>query len=273
MIGLFDSGFGGLTVLREIRERLPDYTYAYLGDSARMPYGNKTQETLYRYARQAVDFLVRQGATLIIFACNTVSSEALRRIQQEYLPEKYPALKVLGVIRPTVEKALETSKTNIIGVAATRSTVLSGAYERELKKLDTTVQVYQQACPLLVPLIEEGWEKKPETRMILKKYLLRLKSCHIDTLVLGCTHYPILESEFHRKIGQRVRIVSSATATAEKLVDYLSRHPEVEKNLERKAQSKFFTSDDPARFTALGSRFLGEQIAPRQVELVNLEGV
>lgn len=271
MIGIFDSGFGGLTVLKEILKHVPQYSYTYFGDNARMPYGNKSEETIYRYTREAVDFLASKGCKLIIFACNTASAKALRKIQQEYLPQQYPAIKVLGVIRPTVEIALEQSKNKAIGVVATRATVNSEAYVHELQKLDPDVKVYQQACPLLVPLIEEGWEKKAETRTILKKYLLYIESCHIDTLILACTHYPILQKDFERNMGKNVKIISSAATTAEKLVTYLQHHPEIEQELLRKEDIRFYTSDDVEKFIELGSRFLGRKIKQEEVNLLSID--
>ena len=270
MIGIFDSGFGGLSVLKEIQKRLPAYSYCYLGDNARAPYGNRTQQVIYQYTREAVDFLVSKGCSLIIIACNTASAEALRLIQQQYLPQKYPAIKVLGVIRPTVEIAALHSKNKRIGVVGTRSTITSGAYAMELHKQNKTITVYQQACPLLAPLIEEGWDKKPETAMILKKYVLPLKSAHIDTLLLGCTHYPLIEHLFQKKMGKRISIISSSTSTAEKLIDYLQRHPEVEKKLSQNSSIQFYTTDDIEKFSNLGSRFLGKRIAPKDITLVHL---
>lgn len=273
MIGIFDSGFGGLTVLREIVQMLPHYTYLYLGDNARAPYGDRTKQVIYQYTQEAVQFLASKGCTLIIIACNTASSEALRLIQREFLPTQAPSVKVLGVIRPTVEIAIEKTKIRRIGVIATRATITSGAYERELHHLDTSLVVYQQACPLLVPLIEEGWDRKPETRMILKKYLLPLKSKHIDALILGCTHYPIMEREIKRKMGRNVMVISSARSTAEKLVDYLHRHPELEKRLEKKSSIRFFTTDDQYRFLIHGQRFFQSPIHERNVETVHLSPV
>lgn len=270
MIGIFDSGFGGLSVLREVKKRLPQYAYCYLGDNARAPYGNRTQPVIYQYTREAIDFLVSKGCSLIIIACNTASAEALRHIQQQYLPQRYPNIKVLGVIRPTVEIAAAQSKTKRIGVVGTRATIASEAYRRELQKQDPTIMVYQQACPLLVPLIEEGWENKPETVMILKKYLRPLRSVHIDTLVLGCTHYPLITHLFQKKMGKQVSIISSSSSAAEKLVDYLQRHPEVEKMLSRQDNTLFFTTDDIEKFVQLGSRFLGEKIHTRNITLVHL---
>jgi glutamate racemase len=196
MIGIFDSGYGGLTVFKEIKKLLPQYSYIYLGDNLRAPYGGRSQEAVYQFTEQAVDFLFKQGCQLVIIACNTASAEALRKLQQEWLPKHYPNNHVLGVIRPVVEEAVKQSKSGKIGVVGTKATVESQSYVKELKKQKTDVEVVQQACPLLVPLVEEGWLKKPETRMIIKKCLRPLKDHQIDILILGCTHYPLLMKEF-----------------------------------------------------------------------------
>ncbi|MBI4779383.1 glutamate racemase, partial [Candidatus Falkowbacteria bacterium] len=189
MIGVFDSGFGGLTVLKEFLRVLPYYNYIYLGDNARAPYGNKSDEAVYNYTREAVDFLFKQGCELIIIACHTASAKALRKIQQEYLPEKHPDKRVLGVVVPMVEEAVNLSRYHKLGVIGTTATINSGAYKKELEKLNDGLEIFQQACPLLVPLVEEGWTEKPEAKMILKNYLRPLKVKEIDTLILGCTHY------------------------------------------------------------------------------------
>ena len=172
MIGVFDSGFGGLTILKELLNKLPQYNYIYLGDNARAPYGSKSQDVIYNYTKEAVDFLFSQGCELIIIACNTASAKALRKIQQEYLPNKYPDKKVLGVVIPAVEIAAETinHKNKKVGVIGTRSTIESKVYEKELNKLAKDIEIFSQSCPLLVPLVEEGMLKRVETKMILKKY-------------------------------------------------------------------------------------------------------
>src|SRR3989344_3842504 len=171
MIGIFDSGIGGLTITKEVLRQLPKYQLLYLGDTARTPYGNRSQELIYKFTKQAVDYLFKQGCQLIIIACNTASAEALRKIQQEWLPSHYPDRKVLGVIRPVAEEAAKVSRFGRVGVVGTRGTVVSGAYERELKALRPDITVYQQACPLLVPLVEEGWQDRPETMKIISNYL------------------------------------------------------------------------------------------------------
>ncbi len=260
MIGVFDSGFGGLTVLKEFLKVLPDYDYIYLGDNARTPYGNKSAEVVYQYTRQAVDFLFKQEAELVIIACHTASAEALKRIQREYLPKNHPAKRVLGVVVPIVEEAIKLSRYHKLGIIGTRATINSGVYKKELEKLRSDLEIFEQACPLLVPLAEEGWIGKPETRMILKKYLHPLKVKRIDTLILGCTHYPLMDKDIRRIMGKNVKIVNPAEVAAVKLKDYLKRHDEVEKKLGRNGKLIFYTTDDVKKFKELGQKFLGRNI-------------
>ena len=259
-IGVFDSGFGGLTVLKEILRVLPDYDYVYLGDNSRAPYGNKSDEVIYNYTRQAVDFLFKSGCELIIIACHTASAKALRKIQQAYLPANHPDKRVLGVVVPVVEEAVKLSRYHKLGVIGTAATVGSGVYRKELEKLRSDLEIFQAACPLLVPLVEEGWTGKPEARMILKKYLRPLKEKQIDTLLLGCTHYTLLEKDILRIMGRNVKIVNPAVVAGEKLKDYLVRHEEVEKKLAKNGKLVFYTTDDDRKFRELGQRFLGREI-------------
>ena len=260
MIGVFDSGFGGLTVLKEFLRVLPDYDYMYLGDNARAPYGNKSDEVIYNYIQEAVDFLFREGCEIVILACNTASAKALRKIQQNYLPKFYPGKRVLGVVVPVAEAALKLQQGNKLGVIGTTATINSGVYKKELEKLRNDLEIYQQACPLLVSLIEEGWTNKPETKMILKKYLRPLKVKQIDTLILGCTHYPLLVNDIAGVMGKNVKIIDSATVTAEKLKDYLRRHDEIVKKLNKSSKLIFYTTDDINKFRELGKKFLGREI-------------
>jgi len=267
MIGIFDSGLGGLTVFKAIKKRLPDYSYIYLGDSARSPYGGRSQEVIYEYTRQAVDFLFKQGCQLIILACNTASSEALRLLQQEWLPKNYPDRRILGVIRPLVEEAALVTKNNRLGVIGTRATISSGAYGKELKDQKKDVKIFSVACPLLVPLIEEGWIDRVETKMILKKYLRSLKDFNIDTLILGCTHYPLLIKDIKRICGKKINVLDAPQIVAEKTADYLKRHPEIIAVLERKKSVKFLTTDDARKFSELASRFWGSKIIAEKISL------
>lgn len=271
MVGIFDSGFGGLTTLKELLHFLPEYSYLYLGDSARAPYGNRSAAEVQSYTEEGVEFLFSKGATVVLIACNTASSDALGYLQKKY-EKNNSGKKVLGVLIPAVEKALEVSRYGSIGVVGTQGTILSKKFEIEIEKRTSQYyfpqsskarslpQVFSQACPLLVPLIEEGWAKKPETTMIVKKYLTKLKTCNIDTLILGCTHYPILEKIFARKMGKNCRIINSGLAQAEKFVEYLSYHSEVENTIVKSSQQKFFTTGCPQRFKEFSQIFLGRRI-------------
>lgn len=261
MIGIFDSGFGGLTILQAFINELPEYDFVYLGDNARTPYGNKSLNTIYEYTRQAVEFLFRRGSNLIILACNTASSKALRKIQQEWLPLHYPDRRVLGVVIPLAEVAVGESRYGRIGIIGTRATIESKVYEQELLKLKTNLRIHGRPCPLLVPLVEENWVGKPETTMILKKYLRPLKSKHIDTLILGCTHYPFLKKDIQRIMGKTCRVLDTPGVVADKLIDYLRRHPEIDKKLSKSNQRTFYTTDDTERFRIFGNKFLGQRIS------------
>jgi glutamate racemase len=233
-IGIFDSGVGGLDVLNEVRRRLPSYDYVYLADNARMPYGDRDAEEIYRFVREAVDFLVEQGCSLIILACNTASSLALRRIQTEYLSARYPdgarvsrGVRVLGVLVPSAERAVELSSSGRVGVLATAHTVASGAFRRELLKVDPRVTVFESPSPRLAPLIESGDRGSAELRAALDEYLAPLSAADIDTLVLGCTHYAHIAELVRERAGDGVVVLTQGVIVAEKLEDYLLRHPEV----------------------------------------------
>ncbi len=267
MIGVFDSGFGGLVVLREFLQVLPQYDYLYLGDNARIPYGTRSDRVVYRFTEQAVDYLFRQGCQLIIVACHTASAKALRTIQQVYLPAHYPERRVLGVVIPTVEEALSRSRRRCVGVIATEGTVASCSFELELRKLDPGVRVVQQACPLLVPLIESGEQEWEGTDMILRRYLLPLKDAGVDTLILGCTHYSILKDKIAAIMGDGITLVCSGQVAAAKLVDYLQRHPEIETRLSRQGTRRFLTTDLTPRFQMLASLFMGRTVDSQVVEL------
>ncbi len=269
MIGVFDSGVGGLSVLRRFLENNSDYSYLYLGDNANVPYGNKSPEIIYQYSQRAIDFLVSQGAKLIIIACNSASAQALRRLQQEYLPLKHPQIKVLGVIRPIVEEIAARSNLERIGLIGTRATINSQVYEIELKSLRPDLKIFTKATPLLVPLIEEDWIKKPETKMILKKYLISLKNKQVQALVLACTHYPFLLKQFQRIMGKACLVLDPSQIVSEKLKDYLTRHPEIDDVLDKDSKIlKFFTTDSIEKFQDLGERFLGQKM--EKVERVSL---
>jgi glutamate racemase len=261
-VGVFDSGLGGLTVLAELRKKAPEYDYIYLGDSARAPYGEKSQDTIYQYARQATQFLFGQGCKLVIFACNTASSQALRQIQEHDLPEDK---KTLGVIRPIAE--YYASLDGKIGVIGTKATVTSGAYDRELKAINDKAKIISQPAPLLVPLIEEGWGNKSITTKILKHYLLPLKSQHISALILACTHYPLLLRQIKRIMGKNCQVSDPSKIVAESFKEYITRHQEI--RLSKNSSCKFFTTDDPEKFRRLARTFMTEKIDKiKKVELI-----
>jgi len=264
MIALFDSGIGGLTVLKPILKLLPQYDYLYLGDSARSPYGGRSQESIQKFSEEAVEFLFDRGAKLIVFACNTASSAALRHVQQKYIKEG----KILGVLIPVAEEAAKQTKNKRIGVVGTKATISSGAYDTEIHKIDPTIKIYSQACPLLVPFIEEGWHTKPEMISILRKYLRPLKSCNIDTLILGCTHYPIMKKEFEKVISRKTKVLETGDIVAEKLKDYLERHTEIETKLSKHQKRLFLTTDDPKKLQSFAEKYLGQKIStPEKVNL------
>ena len=262
MLGVFDSGAGGLTVLRAIRDKFPDLDITYLGDSARTPYGTREREIVTKYTKECCSFLFERGCNLIVLACNTASADTLRELQQNWLPELRKSvarhINIIGVIRPLVEESVILTENKCIGVVGTRSTVESESYIEEIGKLDSSIRVVQQACPLLVPLVEEGWIKKPETRRIVRGYLQFIKSNNPDVLILGCTHYEALHGLFRKKMGKRCKVLHSPSVISEKLEGYLERHPEYE--IGRSGEVKFLTTGDPERFAEIGSRFYGEKI-------------
>lgn len=276
MLGLFDSGVGGLNVLAAVREVLPDAATVYLGDSARTPYGNHSREVITRYTKECCHFLFEQGCTLIVLACNTASAETLRILQQEWLPELRQKIKrpinIIGVIRPLAEEAVRRTKSGCIGVVGTRSTVESKTYIEELKVLRPDVRVVQKACPLLVPLVEEGWIEKPETKKILRTYLASLKAENPDVLILGCTHYESMHHLFQKKMGRRCEVLSSPMIIARTLSDYLARHPEYD--ISRGGTLRFLTTGDPDRFREIGSRFFKTRIPKvEKIEVIPAEGL
>lgn len=267
MIGIFDSGLGGLTILKEMVRVVPQYDYMYLGDTARTPYGTRSPALIRTFTEQAVDFLYRHGCHLVIVACNTASSTALRSIQQKYLPQKFPKRNILGVLVPAAQDAVLHTENDRIGVIATDATVHSGAYEREIHKLNPNTKVSQKACPLLVPLIEAGEDNGMLLMLFLRHYLDPLLEEEIDTLILGCTHYGILEEKIQQIVGPSVHLVSGGKAVAPKLENYLSRNPEIEKDISQGGTLTFYTTDLTENFVRLGSSFFGSEITPRVVSL------
>ncbi len=254
MIGVFDSGIGGLTIVRELLLRLPAYQLVYFGDTARTPYGTKSPETIITYAIQDTEFLLEHGAKIIVIACHSASSVATAALRQ-----RFPTVPIFEVVTPSVKKALAVTKKRIIGVIGTRATIGSGVYERMVSELDQGVKVYGQACPLLVPLVEEGWLKKPETRRIVKKCLIPLKMKGIDTLVLGCTHYPVLKPVIQAKAGRRVKLVDPAEEVAREVAFYLSSHPELEASLKR-GEPQIYVSDLTEAFERIARVFMGRKV-------------
>jgi glutamate racemase len=229
-IGVFDSGIGGLTVFRSIVEQLPGYDYLYLGDNGRAPYGNRSFTTIHQYTWECVQWMFAQGCPLVILACNTASAKALRTIQQKDLPEKYADRRVLGVIRPTAEVIGRYTKTDEIGVLGTTGTVQSGSYLLEIEHFFPQLKVYQQACPLWVPLIESGEYSKPGADYYVQEYLDQLmgQSPNIDTLLLACTHYPLLQDKIKAYLPSNINVLAQGDIVAKSLTDYLQRHPEIE---------------------------------------------
>lgn len=266
-IGVFDSGFGGLHTLRALVQMLPEFDYLYLGDSARAPYGPRPPEEIREFSTQALDYLFTRGCELVIFACNTASSDALRYLQQSYMPQAYRGKKVLGVLIPLAESAVKVTRAKRIGVIATAGTVASGAFVRELTKLDPSVEVFQAAAPRLVPLIEAGGHASPELSLAIAEYLEPLLAASVDALILGCTHYGFAIDEFRRQAGPAVAIVSDAQAVPDALLGYLSRHDDFAARLSRGATVQFCTTGDTERFDELGGGFFGSCIFSKKVTL------
>src|SRR5271170_6472805 len=251
-IGVFDSGIGGLTVLKELTARLPGEDFIYLGDTARLPYGTKSNEVIVRYSRENTEFLLAKGIKLLVVACNTSSAVALDEI------ERHTMVPVIGVIEPGAHAAVKASRTGKIGVIGTEATIASGAYTRAIQSLKARAEIYTRACPLLVPLAEEGWTDNAVAELTVAHYLESLKQSGIDTLLLGCTHYPLLREMFAKILGPRVKIVDSATATASDVRDRL-RTLKLARRGGDGSQS-FFVTETPDRFVRVGRKFLGPQV-------------
>lgn len=261
-IGIFDSGYGGLTVFRSIREKLPQYDYVYLGDNARAPYGNRSFQTVYEYTLQCVQWFFEQGCPLVILACNTASAKALRSIQQNDLPRIGPDKRVLGVIRPTAEVIGRYTKTGHVGVMGTKGTILSESYKIEIGRFFPGITVVQQACPFWVPLIENNEHNSPGADYFVEKYVRELlaQDAGIDAILLACTHYPLLQDKIRKYLPQGIKLVSQGDIVADSLSDYLNRHPEMEQRLTRNGDMRFFTTDDAADFDNHATIFFGRQV-------------
>ena len=271
-IGIFDSGYGGLTVFRAIRQALPEYDYIYLGDNARTPYGTRSQDMVHRFTLESVKFLFDQGCHLIILACNSASASALRRIQQVDMLEMPEHRRVLGVVRPTAERMAVMSASGHIGICATEATIRSGAYIREAAEYAPGVMVYQQACPLWVPLVEAGDTRSAAAIDISRRYLDELlsRSIEIDAVLLGCTHYPLLRGIIEDLLPQGVRLYDQGAFVAESLVDYMQRHPEMVSLCSRGGEVRFTTTDDHRLFDRKAAEFWGTDIHSSRVIIPSL---
>ena len=268
-IGVFDSGYGGLTILDKIREVLPEYDYIYLGDYARAPYGTRSFEVVYEFTRQAVNKLFDMGCHLVILACNTASAKALRSIQMNDLPQIDPARRVLGVIRPTVECVGEISKNQHIGVLATAGTIKSESYPLEIHKLFPEIQVSGTACPMWVSLVENNESQDEGADYFIRKYIDQLlsKDPQIDTVILGCTHFPILLPKIRQYIPDHISVIAQGEYVAESLKDYLKRHPEMDAKCTKNGNCQFYTTEAEEKFSESASTFLKQQISVKHITL------
>jgi glutamate racemase len=281
MIGVFDSGFGGLTVLRSLLQRLPGYDYFYLGDSARAPYGSRSLKVVHSFTREAVELLFEAGCPLVVLACNTASAQALRTLQQRHLPAHRPDRRILGVVRPSAEAlaglppgaipgVTEPSlRSGTVAVLGTTGTVSSGSYALELAKLAPRLRLIQQACPLWVPLVEAGETSGPGVDYFLHKYLdpLSSRSDPPSRILLGCTHYPLLEKGIRAMVAPGTEVLAQGDLVAERLADWLHRHPEMEQRLSRKGTRRYATTDDPGWFASQGEPIMGAPIVVEKVSL------
>lgn len=273
-IGVFDSGYGGLTVLKEILKKLPQYDYLYLGDNARAPYGNRSFDTVYRYTLQCVDWFFGQGCPLVILACNTASAKALRTIQQNDLPKMSSGNngnnRVLGVIRPTTEIIGQFTKSKKVGVLATSGTVQSESYPIEIHKFFPGLTVLQEACPMWVPIVENNEYDKPGADYFVQKHIdsIMAKDPGIDTLLLACTHYPLLKEKIAKAAPAGITILSQGEIVANSLAEYLDRHPAMEGRISRGRDRAFYTTDSTEDFDNHASIFFGEKVRSRQLTLV-----
>jgi glutamate racemase len=267
-VGVFDSGFGGLTIYRAIRARLPYYDYVYLGDNARTPYGHRSLATVYRFTAEAVRFLFEQDCALVVIACNTASAQALRTVQQKLLPTLHPDRRVLGIIRPSVEALAGLPPGHAVALWATAGTVESGSYALELAKLRPDLRLVQVACPLLVPLVENGELSGAGLDHFLGKYWAETAAAaSVDALLLACTHYPLIAASIRRVLPPSVALLSQGEIVAPSLADYLRRHPDIESRLSRDGRTRFLTTDASANFDRLAQLFLGHAVESSRAEL------
>jgi len=268
-IGVFDSGYGGLTILKEIVNHLPQYNYLYLGDNARAPYGNRSFETVYQYTLQCVKWFFEQGCPLVILACNTASAKALRTIQQNDLNKIDASKRVLGVIRPTTEVIGNYSLTKHIGIFGTSGTIQSNSYEIEIEKFFPEVKVFQQACPMWVPLVENNEHHSEGADFFVNEYMQALlqQSDKIDTILLACTHYPLLLDKIRTYAPADIKIISQGEIVAKSLSNYLYRHPEIENSCLKEAKLEFFTTDSIQDFDAHAAYFFDNKVKSRHIDL------
>ncbi len=254
MIGVFDSGVGGMTVARAIEQTLPDLPLIYFGDLARTPYGSKSSQAICRYSLENTEFLISRGAKIIVIACNSAASVAADVIRSRF------DIPVFEVISPAIDLAVRHSSKGRIGVIGTRATIASGVYQRLIRENRPDFAVYGQPCPLLVPLVEEGWLRRRETKMILRRYLAPLRRRQVDTLVLGCTHYPLLADLIRPRIGRKVKVVDSSLAVADLLAEYLAHHPHIKESLAVRAENRYYVSDLPPMAGAIATAIFGRPV-------------
>lgn len=268
-IGVFDSGYGGLTILHGIRQLLPQYDYLYLGDNARAPYGSRSFEVVYQFTRQAVHKLFAMGCHLVVIGCNTASAKALRSIQQRDLPDWDPSRRVLGIIRPTAESIGQLTHSRHVGILATEGTIRSNSYEMEIGKLFPDIKVTGQPCPLWAAIVEANEADSPGADYFVKKRIDQLmrRDPLIDTIILGCTHYPLLMNSIVRNVPDGVRVMPQGTYVADSLNSYLQRHPDIEANITRGGQCHYLTTESEDRFAESAQIFLHEKINVTHVEL------
>lgn len=270
MIGIFDSGVGGLTFVKALRAKLPDYSFVYFGDTARVPYGNKDPETIRRYSKEAADYLLSKGADLIVAACHTVSALAGEDLRE------YLSVPFFDVMDSLAQPVLKASKNGRIGIIGTKSTIKSLAHKKKLEEYFSknkgsysfkNLEIFEKACPLFVPLIEEGFIKRPETKKIIRYYLRDLKLKNIDVLILACTHYPLLKKQIQSAMGKNATLIDPAEIAVEQIADFIRKNPQLDAKLRKSGQSQFFVSDNPERFANFGKMWLGENISVNKIDL------
>ena len=268
-VGVFDSGFGGLSVLADLQRALPQADFIYLGDNARAPYGTRSFDAVYRFTLEAVERLFAMGCPLVILACNTASAKALRNIQQRDLPRMSPDRRVLGVIRPTAEAVGGLSRTGVVGVLGTPGTVASGSYDIEIEKLHPGVRVVAEAAPMWVPVVEQGFAGSPGADWFVDEAVGRLlaRDSRIDTIILGCTHYPLLYPKIRAAVPRGISIVSQGPIVAESLIDYLRRHPAMDAAISRGGATRYLTTDDAGMFARQAGVFLGREIMAESIDI------